>query len=1647
MRNLFTRLWFSSLNQQYFPVPNTRFRQRRQRNRRHGSPTAATQMPLRQTETLEDRTLLTSVFSVDDVTIAEGDSGLTEIVFTVTRTGAIPGLMNSAASVHFTTQDGTATTLDGDYVARADSLSFAADPSAVEQSQTITVQVLGDVLTEGNETFELRLFNNSDGTSIQNSVGTATITNDDLNAIHVKDVAAAENEAFAFEISLDEVSGADITFWVSTETDTADTADYTFLKNKQVMIPAGELSTLVNVHVFDDENWESDETFSMVVSAPRIDGELVNDTVSVAEATGQGTILNDDGLSESVFTITSEKMIEGDEGSQTLKFKIVRTGWAVGDLNFDTSVEFTTINGTAVAGEDFTAKSQVVEFAASTYLTSQTAVVYVTVQGDPFRELSETVIGRISNPTGGSVLKGNVASLDATGIIANDDSDFVFQESYSADPAHANHSYDRVGTAVAIDGDVMVVGASNNNFGGYNTGAAYIYVRNQQGTPLDQTDDTWDYQTFLKSPSPQEQAYFGSSIAIYGDTIVVGAKRDPSGTAYVFTRVGEDWKSEPPHVEQIHSVGGAAYSGFGTSVAIYENTIVVGARTTDFNINPINAVYIYEKTGIDWSAPSISQLVHTVTDYDDSYGKAVAIHGDTIVVGAGYDNTKGTKGGAAYVYSKVGDSWITQAPLLTKLTASNGVSGDLFGLSVATNGTDILIGASSRSSNGDYSGSAYLYTRMGSDWSAIAPNEIEFYGDAASDHFGSMVSISENQMVVGAISAREIGRYFGAVYVYTKSGSEWDVDTIVSSKLTYSRWASIGYANSIAVSNNTILVGALNDSLDGDRSGGVYVYEFSDDNSWLLTTEINPTEPLTAHQVRDDFGRAIAVSNDYLVIGAPGTDSNLAPTGIVYVYAKNDAGTPDYFNDDRWEYETSLRDPVPGANLEFGTGVAIDGNTIIVTAETSSAAYGAEVFIYTRNGADWVTIPPTVTRLLANASRNILNGISVAIQNDTIVVGHKGNSFVDYSGVVFVFERNGADWSTIAPTESIISASDGIENDNFGTAVDIDGDQIIVGAPDDDGRGAAYLFQKGTSGWNSATEYKLIGSDIQFNDDFGRLVAIDGNTVAISSWGTDYVGAVYIFDGTQGWLDPTETRIDPISDTSKYDFGRSIDLDGNLLVVTGSAPPNYLSNGCAYIFDGSAGWGNFEETIITYSTDSELYHRGFGQSAAAIHQNNLLVAALYKGYTDNSLVYSYNRSTIAEMHLQIVNSITDVQPDGIADSLPPNQNTVSEWSTYWAEIWINASNLKDQGILSAGLDLSYNSEYTSATEIEYGDGFTQNRAGTINDQSGIIEGLYAETTASDLGTDSYALLARIKFESLADDQVELDFSGKSIGPYDLGFNISSQQVKLVDNTSALVKTGSMNGASIYANPFDLNDDDVVNYRDLILFASVYQHIPSQSNSKYPWFADYNQDDFVNYRDLIQFAVNYGRRKSGPNPIHYPANYPDAWNQLLMVAAPQPPEPAAAPVTQSAAETVLESTVDEISPQLTTEQQATLSEVDIQVVDLSAGTLGRAAAGTIYIDVNAAGYGWFVDATPNENSEFSATSDLTLIALPDSEAAGLVDLRTVILHELGHLLGFDHTEDGLMQETLSPGVRYLSDWESATDEFFSALTDETAPDLF
>ncbi|MFI4851743.1 MAG: hypothetical protein ACIAZJ_21700 [Gimesia chilikensis] len=410
--------------------------------------------------------------------------------------------------------------------------------------------------------------------------------------------------------------------------------------------------------------------------------------------------------------------------------------------------------------------------------------------------------------------------------------------------------------------------------------------------------------------------------------------------------------------------------------------------------------------------------------------------------------------------------------------------------------------------------------------------------------------------------------------------------------------------------------------------------------------------------------------------------------------------------------------------------------------------------------------------------------------------------------------------------------------------------------------------------------------------------------------------------------------------------------------------------------------------------------------------------------------------------LRVVNTPTEVGTTGEVATLPTNLDKLDEWSPFWLEVWVKTDDLASEGIAAVSLDLDYQTTLTTATSIEYGAGFARLQSGTINDTTGSVLNLAAETNASDLGVSEYLLFSRIRFESLADDGVDLNLEQRLIGPQTLNLSIGTHSISVVSGAAVDSSVVPHAGTNIWANPFDLNDDDQISFRDLLLFASVYNSIPDESSSEYAWFSDFNRSGRVGFQDLILLATNYNKSKLQQQEVIYPNNYPQAWEQQLQVSLLPEALPSTAVLTQTQTETALLDAIDDVHPELTATEQLRLSQVKVQIVDLPDTILGRVNADTIYLDVNAAGYGWFVDETPRDHSEFQTDGQLSLLALPGSEADGVIDLWTVIRHELGHLVGDAHTDEGIMESTVNPGERKLPDWSEETDDFFATLEDDT-----
>jgi hypothetical protein len=324
------------------------------------------------------------------------------------------------------------------------------------------------------------------------------------------------------------------------------------------------------------------------------------------------------------------------------------------------------------------------------------------------------------------------------------------------------------GTSVAIDGDTIVVGAlTQTNFPDPPSGAAYVFVR---------SGSTWSQQAFLKAPHPGLADQFGSSVAVSGNTLVVGAPLEDSGAtgvngvqldetapdagaAYVFARSGAVWTVQA----YLKASNTDANDYFGGAVAISGNTIVIGAQQEDGSAAGVNgddtsdtasaagAAYVFLRTAGVWAqqaylkASNVEQL--------DGFGNAVAVSGDTVVVGAWLEDSAATgvdgdqssnfagTSGAAYVFARSGGMWAQQA----YLKASNTQGLDFFGFSVSASGDTVLVGAKNEDS---LSGAAYLYERGGATWSHVA--YIKASNADGQDLFGNAVSVSEGTAVVGA---------------------------------------------------------------------------------------------------------------------------------------------------------------------------------------------------------------------------------------------------------------------------------------------------------------------------------------------------------------------------------------------------------------------------------------------------------------------------------------------------------------------------------------------------------------------------------------------------------------------------------------------------------------------------------------------------------------------------------------------------------------------------------------------------------------------------------------------------------------------------------------------------------------------------------
>ncbi len=377
---------------------------------------------------------------------------------------------------------------------------------------------------------------------------------------------------------------------------------------------------------------------------------------------------------------------------------------------------------------------------------------------------------------------------------------------------------DLFGWSVAVSGDAAVVGSRYDDDNGHRSGSAYVFRSD---------GSSWVQEAKLLASDGAEFHYFGNAVAISGDTAVVGAmwgvdnNDDRSGAAYVFRDNGSNWVQEA----KLLASDSDWYDQFGWSVAVEDDVAVVGASWSDDAGDYSGSAYVFRYNGATWVEEQ--KLLPFDGATEDWFGSAVAISGDTVVIGAQYVHLDIWTGGdpispgSAYVFRYNGSTWVEEQ----KLLASDGAVADEFGCSVAVSGDVAVIGAhrdDDACPGGEAycdSGSAYVFWYDGLNW--IEQQKLLPSDAAARDEFGWSVALSGDTAVVGSYRDDDFGCDSGSAHAFHFDGASW----VEGQKLLASDAGRADHFGiSVALSGDTAVVGARCDADNGTDSGSAYVF-------------------------------------------------------------------------------------------------------------------------------------------------------------------------------------------------------------------------------------------------------------------------------------------------------------------------------------------------------------------------------------------------------------------------------------------------------------------------------------------------------------------------------------------------------------------------------------------------------------------------------------------------------------------------------------------------------------------------------------------------------------------------------------------------------------------------------------------------------
>lgn len=768
-------------------------------------------------------------------------------------------------------------------------------------------------------------------------------------------------------------------------------------------------------------------------------------------------------------------------------------------------------------------------------------------------------------------------------------------------------SSDLFGYSVATSGADTVIGVPGvDTPAGSFVGAAYVLQRSGSigGAALPLVP--------LTPPDGEEQDFFGGAVAIDGNTIAIGARNggyapNPiSGSVYIYTRTDGVWSlsQELNHPTAV---------SIGNSVAMFGDWLVTGAPFESIDAGQRGAVYVYRRTSGSWAFHQ-RLIAESPTNARD-FGIAVALDDRRVLIGAGLGHAGATQGaGTAHVFVRDPDTNVWSFE--DELFAADAAESDYFGGSVAIFGDRALIGAPFRpDSNSLPIGTAYAFVRSGSTWSQTQ----QFNGQATTfgPQFGKSVALSARHGVIGGQS--------GQVYPLDFAGGIFQQRALIEPTPTAGADA---FGGSVALHGGTLAVGSFNeDSGSVAQAGSAYLYELA---------AAAPLEiPGTGMLINPDYyGQRVAADGDTVAIAGPAADTINGPqSGAVKVYRRvaglwtleatlvaqaagggfggalaldgdtlaistgadvggvPGAGAVEVFtrSGGAWTFRTRLFDPTPTANSGFGSGVALDGDTLAIGNRFDTPELDGALFVF-RGGDDSWTLEDMLDPGSNGCFANGGYGSVIALRGDLLLAGAPSIDFdpdgngPDFCrgpfGALYSFHRTGTTWTKTGELRG------SAERESLGVAVAI-GDDFVVYSSSDAGqpfphRGRVYVAPRTANSFDAINAVELDPRDLDSRSGYGNVLAASGERIAVGVWFDAFgsmsgIGSAHVFERLGGAWRHVAKLSHPAPAASDT-FGLSVDISGTLVIA--GAPARFAGGpdqGSSYIFEIQRG----RPTILT----------------------------------------------------------------------------------------------------------------------------------------------------------------------------------------------------------------------------------------------------------------------------------------------------------------------------------------------------------------------------------------------------------------------------------------------------------------------------------